>query len=144
MGQEWKTLSLVVIGAAIVGWLAVRQLSGISGRGVAKPIAAAPVGARPTEAAAPAEPEEEVAAPAVPARTAHAPAANAAGETDGDPAYIERDLEVLAQALGNDQRIEDRVMPRVNDVLDVPGVVPYRRAPDFWEPALDGSRGANR
>ena len=38
-------------------------------------------------------------------------------------------------------RIEDRLMPRVNDALDVPGPTEYRRAPDFWEPALAGGSG---
>jgi hypothetical protein len=55
---------------------------------------------------------------------------------------IQRDLELLKQGLVQDEQIEDRVMPRVNDALDVPGVVTWRRAPDFWEPALAGTTGA--
>jgi hypothetical protein len=63
---------------------------------------------------------------------------------EGDAAFIERDLQVLADALAHDQRLEDRLMPRINDALDVPGVVQYRRAPDFWEPAFASSGGAMR
>ena len=90
-----------------------------------------------------AAPREEPIA-AAPGRTAIAPAAPVANGGEGDVANVERDLAALSQALVMDQRIEDRVMPRINDVLDVPGVTSYRRAPDFWESALGGSGGMHR
>ncbi len=137
MGQDWKTLGLVAVGAAIVGWVLVRLLAGAPAHRDAIPIAAAPTAARDEAEPAPA-PTEEHAAPRV--ATARATAAPAADD-DGELAYITRDLEALAGALAHDQRIEDRLMPRINDALDVPSAIPYRRAPDFWEPAFDGSRG---
>jgi hypothetical protein len=140
MGQDWRTLGLVVVVAAIAGWLLVRLIGGGTERHDAVPVAAAPVASRDVETGATSAPQH-AAAPTGPARTtAPAPAA----EDGGDVAYISRDLEVLSGALVRDQRIEDRVMPRINDGLDVPGVMSYRRAPDFWEPALGGSRGAKR
>jgi len=140
MGQNWKTLALVAVGAAIIGWVLVRLLTAPPHRD-AVPIAAAPTAARDAEPAP--APTEEHAASRV--ATARATAAPAASEDDGEVAYIVRDLEALSGALVHDQRIEDRLMPRINDALDVPGVTTYRRAPDFWEAALGGSRGgANR
>ena len=141
MGQDWKTLGVVVIGAALAGWLMVRVLSGgpasptapteteraTAPRATAAEVAVNDVAATPARRAAPAQPSAVEAAPA----------------DDGDESgAIVRDLTTLAQALQRDVRIEDRVMPRVNDALDVPGPIEYRRAPDFWEPALAG--GAER
>jgi hypothetical protein len=141
MGQDWKTMSLVVLGAAVAGWLAVRAL----GPGTRPHDASPPTVVAMRAPAASADPEpavaEEAEIPPVPTASAAAPAA---AESDVEVAYIERDLQILAQALVRDQRIEDRVMPRVDDALDVPGVTTYRRAPDFWEPAFAGSGGANR
>jgi hypothetical protein len=140
MGQDWKTLGLVAVGAAIVGWVLVRLLTGAPAHRDAMPIAAAPTAARNVESVE--APTEDHAAPR--AATARATAAPAPDD-DGEVAYITRDLETLSSALVRDQRIEDRVMPRINDALDVPGVTSYRRAPDFWEPAFGGPRGgANR
>jgi len=144
MGQDWKTLGIVVLGAAVAGWLMVRVLSGGSGRHEV-PTAAVPVPvpAQSVESVATAEEEAPPAAAVpAPARSAAAPAPPVAAE--GDIAFIERDLDALAQALARDHRLEDRVMPRINDALDVPGVTQYRRAPDFWEPAFASSGGAMR
>ena len=144
MGQDWKTLSLVVLGAAVAGWLMVRVLSGGSGRHDVSPTAMPPIPVRSAKSVAASEaepPAVAVGAPA-PARSAAVPAPPEAAE--GDVAFIERDLQALAEALARDQRLEDRVMPRINDALDVPGVVQYRRAPDFWEPAFASSGGATR
>jgi hypothetical protein len=140
MGQDWKTLSLVVLGAAVAGWVVVRALGTGSGPRDASPPAVVAIPA-PAASADPVAAEEPADAPPAPTRSAAAPVA---AEADTDVAYIERDLQVLAQALVRDQRIEDRVMPRVDDALDVPGVTSYRRAPDFWEPAFASSGGANR
>lgn len=141
MGRDWKTLTAVVLGAAIVGWLTVRMVS--RGPTTREPAAPAVVAAR-TEAAKPVA--APVAAPTMPpaAPRATAGAAGAGENGGGDADAIARDLEVLAQALVRDQRIEDRVLPRIDDALDVPGVTEYRRAPDFWEPALAGSGGSDR
>jgi hypothetical protein len=139
MGQDWKTLSLVVVAAAIAGWLTVRALRPAPTPQVAsapKPAAtAAPV---PTAVEAPAP--AETAAPAAPTPTAAAPVA--AAEVDESEAIV-RELEALQLALVKDQRIEDRALARINDILDIPGVVEYRRAPDFWQPALGPEEEAN-
>ena len=144
MGQNWKTLSAVVLGAALAGWVMVRLLTGGAHREPAADAVAvveSPRATRTPRHAAPAE-RSPTAAPA-PSR---APATSSAGTGggDADDAAIARDLDVLAQALVRDQRIEDRLLPRIDDALDVPGVTAYRRGPDFWEPALAGSEGANR
>lgn len=134
MGQDWKTLSVVVVAAAIAGWWMVRGLGGKTPEPVVPPVA---VGSAPAAAETAARlgvaatPTAKPAAP--PPSSADVPAAV---DEDTEVALIQRDLALLHQALVRDQRIEDRVMPRVNDVVEVPGVVPYRRAPDFWEPAL--------
>ena len=143
MGQDWKTLSLVVLGAAMAGWLMVRVLSGGSGPHEVRPpaVALGPAAAPTAESIAGTE-EKPAAAVAAPARSAAVPVPPVGAE--GDVALIARDLEALAQALARDQRVEDRVMPRINDALDVPGVTEYRRAPDFWEPAFASSGGAMR
>ena len=138
MGQDWKTLTLVVLAAAILGWFVVRMIGGAATNeppAVATPPPPAPSPADQAVAA-------PTAAPVAPRATAAATQAPAAEAGDAD--VIVRDLEVIAQALVRDQRIEDRVMPRVDDALDVPGVTEYRRAPDFWDPALAGSGGADR
>ena len=142
MGQDWKTLSLVVLGAAVAGWLMVRLLSGGSGPHDVRPAAVArvPAAAPTAEPLAATEESKPAAAVPAPARSAAVPAPPVAAE--GDVALIARDLEALGQALARDQRLEDRVMPRINDALDVPGVTQYRRAPDFWEPAFASSGGA--
>lgn len=142
MGQDWKTLSVVVIAAAVVGWLMVRALGDNSSHRV--PSSPATVTAIPgpqptaeTPVATPTEAPPPVQAP-IP------PAANAPAASDGsEAALIEHDLELLSQGLAKDQRIEERVMPRVNDALDVPGVIAYRRAADFWDPAFGRATGAN-
>ena len=137
---------MIQLGAALAGWLMVRVLSGGSGRHDVSPTAVAPIPApvRSAESVTAAEAEPPVAAAGAPApaRSAAVPAPPVAAE--GDVAFIERDLQALADALARDQRLEDRVMPRINDALDVPGVVQYRRAPDFWEPAFASSGGAMR
>ncbi len=143
MDHDWKTLSAVAFGAALVGWLMVRLLTGGSaGRipnrpavAVASPAAASPATAR--------APEQAPTAPRLSPRATVGPAETGT-EPDVDLDAIVRDLDVLSQALVRDQRIEDRLLPRINDALDVPGVMTYRRAPDFWEPAIAGSEGANR
>jgi len=134
MAQDWKTLSIIVVGAAMAGWVTVRALSDHSDGRVASPTTAvaSPGPRRTTEALAATD------AAATPARVAPPASAEppvAASDTD-ESDLILRDLELLAQGLVKDQRIEDRVMPRVNDVLDVPGMTAYRRAPDFWESAF--------
>lgn len=146
MGQDWKTLSLVVLGAAVAGWLMVRVLSGGSSGHDLSPTAVAPAPARSAEAvdADEAEPPAAADTAPAPARNATAPAPPPVAAGEGDTAFIERDLQALADALAHDQRLEDRLMPRINDALDVPGVVQYRREPDFWEPAFASSGGAMR
>lgn len=133
MGQDWKTLSVVVVGAAIAGWWMVRALGGKAPEPVAQPVAVASAPAPAETAARLTVVATPTAKPAPPPSSADVPAAL---DEEAEVALIQRDLELLQQALVKDQRIEDRVMPRVNDVVDVPGVVTYRRAPDFWEPAL--------
>lgn len=133
MGQNWKTLSLVVIVAAIAGWWVVRALGGRDSAPTSRPVAMASVPA-PTETEGPVAAAEPVeATPAVTARPGDIPVVV---NEEAEVAAIQRDLDQLRQALARDQRIEDSLMPRVNDVLDVPGVVKYRRAPEFWEAAL--------
>jgi hypothetical protein len=135
MGQSWKTLLLVVIGAAAVGWVTVRLL-GSRGRepvGVQTAAIASPEAPAPTAAVEITPPPRSPPSPAAAAPTAMVPPPPG----DGDESdVIARELETLTQALVTDQRIADRVMPRVNDVLDIPSTVQYRRAPDFWQPAL--------
>lgn len=140
MGQDWKTLSVVLIGAALAGWLMVRVLGGGGRKAEAPTVAVATVPApdRTLGATAPAAASSPVRAPLVPSVDAPPPAG-----TD-EAALIERDLGVLAGALVRDQRIEDRVLPRINDVVEVPGITSYRRAPDFWESAFDGGQGMRR
>ncbi len=140
MGQDWKTLSVVLIGAALAGWLMVRVLGGGGRKAEAPPVAVATIPApdRTVGAPAPAVAEAPVRSPAVPSVDAPPPP----GTDEG--MLIERDLAVLAGALARDQRIEDRVLPRINDVVEVPGITSYRRAPDFWESAFDGGRGMRR
>lgn len=147
MGQDWKTLGAVVIGAALAGWLVVRVLSGNSAMPTAPTeTARAPMAAPQRTAAEVAIAEPPTAPAAAPEVAKPAVVEEPSPAADGDEgAAIERDLTALAQALQRDVRIEDRVMPRVNDILDVPGTTEYRRAPDFWEPALrSGERGARR
>jgi len=139
MGQDWRTLGLVAAVAAIAGWLVVRLMSGAPARREETPVAVAPTAVPEVEARATAA-SQRITGPA-PARTMAPPAT---GDDGGDLAYIIRDLDVLSQALVRDQRIEDRLMPRINDALDVPGPMSYRREPDFWETVLGGSRGAHR
>ena len=145
MGQDWKTLSLVIIGAAIMGWWTMRSLSDDSDRRVASPPPELPTIPAPQRTAEPVAAPKQ-AEPAPPARIpgTSAPPAEPTDAASGDDesALILRDLESLSQDLVRDQRIEDRVMPRVNDVLDVPGVTKYRRSPDFWQPALAGQAEA--
>jgi hypothetical protein len=137
MGQDWKTLAIVVVGAALAGWFMVRALGG--GRRAEAPVPPAEVASGPA-AVATAAPPATVAAPHRTAeRAAALPPSVADVPADADEnVAIERDLGVLAGLLVRDQRIEDRVMPRINDVVDVPGVTSYRRAPDFWESAFGG------
>jgi hypothetical protein len=134
MGQNWKTLGLVVVGAAIAGWVMVRVLSGGANRRVASPTPAIATIAGPqhtaaTIAAANMNPSPVPAASATPPTNASAP-----GTTD-EATFIERDLGLLAQGLLRDRQIEDRVMPLVNDVMNMPRLATYRRALDFWESA---------
>jgi len=139
MGQDWKTLSIVVLGAATAGWFVVRAMTAappVHPPSVG-PVAPAETSAAIEEAAA----VDEAAAPERPRATVGAPASVDDGAANVD--VIARDLDVLSQALVRDQRVEDRVLPRINDALDVPGVTSYRRAPDFWEPAFASSEGAH-
>lgn len=142
MGRDWKTLTVVVLGAAIIGWVTVRLMSRApAGREAAVPVVAAAKTEGPKPVAAP------TAAPTMPPPAGARATASTTGtgeSSGGDSDAIARDLELLAQALVRDQRIEDRVLPRIDDALDVPGVTEYRRAPDFWEPALAGSGGSDR
>lgn len=134
MGRQWATLILVVVGAAIAGWATVHLLD----RG-APPVQ---VAVEPAAVATVAAPEPTVGAVATKARPIPTPVGPVPTVEEPPPAegdesgVIVRDLEVLAQALVRDQRIEDNVMPRVNDILDIPGATAYRRVPDFWEPVL--------
>jgi hypothetical protein len=131
MGQDWKTLSLVVVVAAIAGWWVVRTLGNKSAEPVARPAVVAPPAVPKATDAPVAAAESPVATPV--AKAGDIPVVV---NEDAEVAAIQRDLDQLRSALARDQRIEDRLMPRVNDAMDVPGVTTYRRAPDFWEPAL--------
>lgn len=133
MGQDWKTLSLVVIVAAIAGWWMMRVVGGRDSVPARIPVATASIPA-PTESVAPDPKAEPVAA--APVATARPGDIPVVVNEEAEVAAIQRDLDQLRQALARDQRIEDSVMPRVNDGLDVPSVVTYRRAPEFWESAL--------
>ncbi|MCC6847646.1 MAG: hypothetical protein IT294_04030 [Deltaproteobacteria bacterium] len=133
MAHDWKTLSMVALGAAVAGWIVVRAMTAVPPE--RPPSAEAVLPARATTERPVAA--EEAAAPARPLATGEAPPA-----ADADAIVL--DLEGLSRALVRDQRVEDRVLPRINDALDVPGVTAYRRAPDFWEPALAGSEGDHR
>ena len=128
MGQNWKTLGLVVGGAAIAGWTVVRALSGSASHRVASPTAAVATIAGPQHTAAAIAAANLNPSPAPPTN-ARAPA------TTDEAALIERDLGILAQGLLMDRQIEDRVMPRANSVMDMPRLAAYRRAVDFWESA---------
>lgn len=133
MGQDWKTLSLVVVVAAIAGWWVVRTLGSKDAEPVARPavVVSSPVSVPTDTPVAAAEPP--IASPAAVAKPGDIPVVV---NEDAEVAAIRRDLDQLRAALVRDQRIEDRLMPRVNDAMDVPGVTTYRRAPDFWQPAL--------
>jgi hypothetical protein len=142
MGQDWKTLGAVVIGAALAGWLVVRILTAGSTSPTGSIIGARATAPAPEPTAADAAVGEPEVTPAAVAAVASPAAAEPAPVAGGDEsAVIERELTTLAQALQRDVRPEDRIMPRVNDVLDVPGTTEYRRAPDFWEPALSAAEG---
>lgn len=133
MGQDWKTLSLVVIVAAIAGWWVMRAVGGRDSAPALAPVATASVPA-PSATVEPEAAADPVAA--TPVTTARPGEIPVVVNEEAEVAAIQRDLDQLRQALARDQRIEDSVMPRVNDGLDVPGVVTYRRAPEFWESAL--------
>ena len=141
MGQNWKTLGLVVVGAAIAGWLMVRVLGNGSSRRAASPTAAVatiPGPQRRQAAIAAADTNTPIpsATSAEPAPPMDAPAPS----NDADEAaLIERELAMLAQGLRQDKEIEERVMPRVNGVFDQPNTTGYRRAPNFWESAFKSS-----
>lgn len=143
MRQDWKTLGIVALGAALAGWLVVRAMNATPPE---HPQRTAPPASVPGAAATSVAAVEEAPVPPIaPAEPAATPAA--AGTTHDaaiDVDAIVRDLEILSQALAQNQRLEDRVLPRINDALDVPGITAYRRAPDFWEPALAGSEGASQ
>ena len=132
MGQDWKTLSLVVVVAAIAGWWVVRALGGRNAEPVVRPTAVASPAPAPTEEPVAAA-ETPVATPAAVAKPGDIPVVV---NEEAEVAAIQRDLDLLRQALARDQRIEELALPRVNDALDVPGVTSYRRAPAFWESAL--------
>ena len=129
MGQHWKTLGLVVVGAAIAGWLMVRVLGNGSSRRAASPTAAVATipGPQRRQAAIAAADTNTPIPSATSAESAPPMDAPALSNDADEAAIIERELGLLAQGLQKDQRIEDRVMPRVNDVLDVPGPTRYRR-----------------
>src|SRR5688572_9547440 len=134
MGQHWKTLSLVVLVAAIAGWWVVRAVGERAPAPPASPLAMAS-GQAPEPTAEPVAAVEPAAA-ATPVATPKPGDIPVVISEEAEVAAIQRDLAQLQQALVRDQRIEDRVMPRVNDALDVSGVTTYRRATAFWEPAL--------
>ena len=149
MGQDWKTLSLVIIGAAIIGWWTMRSLGGDANRRVAsQPVALATVRApapvHPSKTAVEHPPAAEPAPPAKIPGTLATPDAVAANDGEDESAVIVRDLAALSQGLLSDVRVEDHVMPRVNDALDVPGIIQYRRAPDFWQSALGGGQAETK
>lgn len=131
MGQGRKILGVVVIGAAIAGWWMVRALSGGANHRVASPVApAATVGAEiaPVVNASPPPGLATAATPRPPATA-----------NDDEATLIERDLALLAQGLLSDRQVEDHVMPRVNDVMNMPRLNTYRRAVDFWKPAFESA-----
>ena len=134
MGRQWATLVLVVVAAAIAGWSTVHLLD----RGTPVEVAVEPAAIATVPPPQPTVVAVATAAPR-PLRSSVGPipTAEEPPPADGDESgIIERDLELLAQALVRDQRIEDNVMPRVNDILDIPGATEYRRVPDFWDPVL--------
>src|SRR5690349_17602452 len=107
MGQDWKTLSLVIIGAAIIGWWTMRSLTDDANRRVAsQPVALATVPAppeRPVKTVAERPPAAEPPPPAkIPGAVATPDAAAASG--DDESAAILRDLASLSQGLVNDLR----------------------------------------
>ena len=140
MGQDWKTLSVVLIGAALAGWLMVRVLGGGGRKAEAPAVVAVATVPAPAHTVAAPVPRAEA-----PARVPAMPSAETLPAPGGDEGVlIERDLSALAEGLVRDQRIEDRVMPRINDVVEIPGITSYRRAPDFWESAFDDGQGMRR
>src|SRR5262245_58656032 len=109
MGQNWKTLSHVVAGAGIAGWLVVRMLgAGTSVPRDQQPVAVTSNPEREAESEVVSNREHPTAATPAPARPTTAAAATG-DEDSADPAYVGRDLQALAQALAKAQRGEDHV-----------------------------------
>jgi hypothetical protein len=141
MGQDWRTLGLVVVGTAIAGWLMVRVLGDGSGRRAASPTAAVATIPLPhrTEGAIAAAGKSKPLRTATSAEPAPPLDPTAPSNDADEAALIERELAMLAQGLRQDKEIEERVMPRVNGVFDQPNTTGYRRAPNFWESAFKSS-----
>ena len=127
MDRDWKTLVLVAIGATIVGWSMVRMLTRKTYR-QGSPIASVAMSPTPTLTSS------VIADP--PSRVAMAQGTPGPGATSDDDKLIDildRDLALLMRILVLDRQIEHQVMPRVNDVMNLPRVTEYRRERDFWE-----------
>jgi hypothetical protein len=59
-------------------------------------------------------------------------------EPAADLIDVDRDLEELSQALRADATADLELVPRVSAGISLPNVLTYRRASDFWRPALGG------
>ena len=136
MGQHWKTLGLVVVGAAIAGWLMVRVLGNSSSRRAASPTATIADPQLPQAAIVAADANTPI-----PTTNSAAPITATAPPNDADEAaLIESELMLLAQGLQKDKWIEAIVMPPVDIIFDQPSMTDYRRPADFWESALASSQ----
>ena len=129
-------LLVIVVGAALAGWLLVR-LTAPEPR-----IADAP----PTvEEALPApDTDTVVAAPDASAAAPDMDAPDAEGDEDAADVDVERilsDLRVLAQVVRKDKFIQDLAFPENTEILELPGLIQYVRAVEFFQPAFEQKEG---
>jgi hypothetical protein len=134
--RDLKMLLVVVAGAAFAGWVVVRLVS--PGADAPAPEVAVTTNSdRPVEVAS-TDANDPTAPPAV------ADDDPPEAEGDGDPEAIVRDLDVLARAMRTDKFVHNRAFPDNKQVLELPSVIHYVRAVEFWNPAFTPDTGGNR
>lgn len=137
MTRDLKTLLVVVAGAVVAGWVVVRLVTPGADAPAPK-IAVTTSTDRPVEVAR----TDANDPPAPPAVAADDDPPDT--EDEGDPEAIVRDLDVLARAIRADKFVHNRAFPDNTQVLELPSVMHYVRAVEFWDPAFTTDTGGHR
>lgn len=134
MTGSWKALAAIAVAAAVAGWLIARAVTETAPEpAVATDPASTPVAMAAADPEASGSPRDEPGAVATPVAL-----------DASDLPVLDEAFAAINQALLDDRRVDERVMPSDLGATSVPSSLPYRRGDEFWQPMFARHEGGRR